>query len=186
MYGLVNQAVEDLIRAEHGDAVWETIKARAGVDTPAFVSMSPYPDEVTYRLVGAASDVLAVPAPALLEAFGEYWTLYTARKGYGSLLALAGKSFVEFVQHLDHLHAHVSLSFTELRPPTFWCTDVQDGSLRLHYRSTRAGLAPMVVGLLRGLGKMFDTEVSVRHVAAPGEGADHDEFEIAFSPPQAA
>lgn len=182
MYGLVNQAVEELVRSQHGDATWELIKARAGVDTPAFVSMSPYPDEVTYRLVGAASEHLGVPAGALLEAFGEYWTLYTARKGYGSLLGLAGTSFVDFVQNLDHLHAHVSLSFPELRPPTFWCTEVTDRTLRLHYRSTREGLAPMVVGLLRGLGKMFDTAVTVEQVVERARGADHDEFQVGFTP----
>ena len=185
MYGLVNQAVEDLIRAEHGEATWQAIKGRAGVDAPAFISMSPYPDAVTYRLVGAASEVLAVPVPALLEAFGEYWILYTARKGYGHLLTLAGTSFPEFVQQLDQLHAHVALSFTELRPPTFWCTEVGERSLRLHYRSSREGLAPMVIGLLRGLGTMFDTAVTVTHVASPGQGADHDEFQIAFLPPPA-
>ena len=182
MYGLVNQAVHDLIVAEHGEAVWRAIADRAGVDTQVFVSMSPYPDDITYRLVDAASHVLETPAEALLEAFGEYWTLYTARRGYGTLLAMAGRSFPEFVQHLDHLHARVSLTFTELRPPSFWCTDVQAGSLRLHYRSTREGLAPMVIGLLRGLGTMFDTEVAVEHVQSRAGGADHDEFLIAFSP----
>jgi hypothetical protein len=124
-----------------------------------------------------------VPAGDLLEAFGEYWTLYTARKGYGNILALAGSTFVDFVQHLDHLHAHVAMSFPELRPPSFWCTDVTDGSLRLHYRSTREGLAPMVVGLLRGLGKMFDTAITIEHVADRARGADHDEFQIGFTPP---
>lgn len=185
MYGLVNQAVEELIRTEHGDATWEAITRRADIDIPTFVGMQSYPDEVTYRLVGAASEVLGVPASTLLEAFGEYWTLYTARKGYGHLLALAGNSFAEFVQQLDHLHAHVALSFTELRPPGFWCTDVGERSLRLHYRSDRAGLAPMVIGLLRGLGRMFDTEVSIAHVASVAAGADHDEFQIDFSPPPA-
>lgn len=182
MYGLVNQAVEELIRTQHGDDTWEIIKAKAGMEEPAFVSMSQYPDDLTYRLVGAASAHLDVPASDILEAFGEYWTLYTAKHGFGEILGLAGHNFVDFVQNLDHMHAHVALSFPELRPPSFWCTDVTADSLRLHYRTDRAGLAPTVVGMLRGLGKMFDTKLSIEHVADRAAGADHDEFQIHHAP----
>jgi len=45
MYGLVNQAVEALIRARFGDERWDAIKSRAKVGEPAFVSMRAYPDE---------------------------------------------------------------------------------------------------------------------------------------------
>jgi two-component system chemotaxis sensor kinase CheA len=34
------------------------------------------PDEVTYKLVGAASEVLGIPPNQVLEAFGEYWIIY--------------------------------------------------------------------------------------------------------------
>ena len=53
--------------------------------------------------------------------------------------------------------------------------------MRRHYHSEREGLAPMVVGLLKGLGKRFETLVEVTHDKVRGEGSDHDEFVIHFT-----
>lgn len=180
MYGLVNKAIEGLIIQTAGAAAWETIKRQAGVETDYFVSMTPYPDEITYKLVAAASEVLNLPAATLLEQFGEYWTQFTAQQGYGNLLTLAGSNFKEILLNLDHLHAQVGVSFPQLRPPTFRCTEINDASLILHYYSERAGLAPMVVGLVRGLGKLTDTTVEVTLRASRATGADHDEFVVKY------
>ena len=180
MYGLVNRAVQDLICERFGAGAWERIKQRAGVDVDVFISMDGYPDEVTYKLVGAASEELGTPAAQLLEAFGEYWTLYTAREGYGELLRMGGDSFRAFLENLHDLHTHIALSFPHLQPPSFWLTDLTDDSARLHYQSQRTGLAPMVVGLVKGLGRMFDTPVVVEHVRRREDGADHDEFVIRY------
>lgn len=180
MYGLVNKAIEDLVRRNHGDEAWERIRRRAGAEDSVFIGMRAYPDKVTYDLVAAASAELGVDADALLEDFGEHWVLYTAAEGYGELLALGGSSLREFLLHLDELHTRVGLTFPELRPPSFHCTDLQEGSLRLHYQSERPGLAPMVVGLLRGLGRRFDTDVDVRRVARREDGAPHDEFLVEY------
>ena len=83
MYGLVNRAIEDLIVENHGTEVWGQICAKAGLPREPFISMDSYSDAVTYKLVGAVSEVLDIPAEQVLEAFGRYWTLYTAEKGYG-------------------------------------------------------------------------------------------------------
>lgn len=183
MYGMVNKAIEDLLRHRYGDSTWDEIKRRAGVDVEVFVSMSAYPDAMTYDLVNAASAVVGAPAAVLLEAFGEYWTLYTARQGYGELLRMGGDSLCEFLLKLDNLHTHVGLSFPQLRTPSFWCTDMTADSVRLHYRSTREGLAPMVVGLVTGLGRMLNTETAVEHAVSRAAGADHDEFVVRFRAP---
>lgn len=179
MYGLVNQAVEELISERFGRDVWLEVKARAGVTDEAFVSMVAYPDAVTYQLVAAASEVVHLPAEALLEAFGEYWTLYTGSRGYGAMFDRGGSTFAEFMGNLHQLHTHVARSFPQLQPPSFWCTDVTDGYLRLHYQSTREGLAPMVIGLIKGLGVRYATTVRVEHVRSADE-VGHDEFDVWF------
>jgi len=184
MYGLVNRAVEDLVRERFGPEAWERIKHRAGLDIDLFISMDAYPDDVTYRLVGAASEELGVPAAQLLEAFGEYWILYTAEQGYGELLRMGGSSLLEFLQNLHDLHSHVALSFPHLQPPSFWLSDVSEGNARLHYQSSRAGLAPMVVGLWKGLGRRFATPVVVEHACRRDDGAEHDEFLVRFGAAQ--
>lgn len=181
MYGLVNKAIEDLVRSKFGDATWEQIKHKAGVEEELFISMDSYPDDVTYRMVAAASEVLGIPAAQVLEAFGEYWVVYTAREGYSDTLTMFGDTLPTFLTNLDTMHAHVGTVFPNLKPPSFQCTDITDHSMRLHYYSERAGLAPMVVGLLKGLSTMFKRPMSVVHSASRDAGANHDEFLIDYT-----
>ncbi len=176
MYGLVNKAIEALVCDHYGDKTWEKIKAKANVNIDAFISMDAYDDEVSYKLVEAASEVLGQSAEQVLEVFGEYWVLYTAKEGYGSLLNMAGDNLFAFLSNLDNLHTRITLSFPQLQPPSIKCTDVQADSLRLHYYSTRPGLAPMVIGLVKGLGKRFHEEIDITQITHRDQGADHDEF----------
>jgi len=174
MYGLVNKAVVDLVTSKFGVETWNKIKQKADVDIDVFVSMDAYPDDVTYRLVGAASEILKLPAEAVLEAFGEHWVLYTAREGYGALLDASGGTLRDFLMNLDALHARVALAMPSLRPPRFRLVDVDGNTMLLEYYSTRQGLAPMVVWLLKGLGVRFKTDIDIAHARR----AEHDEFTI--------
>jgi len=180
MYGLVNQALEDFVKQGFGDAAWNRVRDGAGISLDMFVSMDSYPDEVTYKLVGAATEVLGLNTAQILEAFGEHWVLYTAQAGYGEMLAMFGSDLRAFLLNLDNLHSHVAMTFPDLRPPSFKVEPV-DGSdsLLLHYRSQRAGLAPMVIGLLKGLGKRFSQDISIAQTAHRGPD-DHDVFRIDY------
>lgn len=182
MYGLVNKAIEQMARQQFGDDIWNAIKLRSNIDIDFFLNMTQYNDEVTYKLVSAASDVLNIPAEQVLEAFGRYWILYTAREGYGDLMTFSGSTLKEFLFNLDALHARVGLSYRALHPPSFECTDVEEGSMLLHYRSSRDGFCYLVVGLIKGLGERFQTPVEVEILESKASGADHDIFRLTFPP----
>ena len=66
MYGLVNKAIEDMVCSRFDEDSWEAIKRRADVDVDVFIAMDDYPDGVTYRLVGAASEVLGLSPEEVL------------------------------------------------------------------------------------------------------------------------
>lgn len=185
MYGLVNRAIEELVCTRFGKEVWQKIRERAGVAEAGFVSMEPYPDAVTYQLVGAASEVLGIAVPALLEAFGEHWTLYTAREGYGELIAMFGASLDEFLGNLDNMHARVGLNFPALRPPSFILNELGGGKFELEYHSCRENLAPMVIGLIKGLAKSFQQRVHIEHVKARAD-AGFDCFYLEIESPSAS
>ena len=180
MYGLVNRAIEELVCHNFGEETWAAIRMAAGVDMEAFICMEPYPDEITYQLVDAASQLLGIPAETILQTFGEYWTLYTAREGYGELLKVSGDTLPEFLRNLDNLHARVGLLYPELRPPSFECTHADETGMLLHYRSERAGMAPLVIGLLQGLSKMFATELAIEHCQKRSPTGDHDIFKLTY------
>ena len=178
MYGLVNKALEELVIANFGEEKWERIKALAGVDHDVFISTDAYPDEETFRLVGAASTVLDMSAEQLLIGFGEHWVLNTASASYGPMMKSAGKSLKEFLINLPDFHTRVAMIFPDLQPPRFECSDVTDESLILHYFTHRSGLTPFVVGLVQGLGKLYQTPTTAELVAAKADGADHDVFMV--------
>jgi hypothetical protein len=184
MYGLINKAVEGLVRSKFGDAAWDRIRSRAGLPDRPFVSMEQYPDATTYALVEAASIELGADAAAILREFGCYWTVYTAEAGYGELMRGAGGTLPEFLHNLDQLHTRVQLSFPHLRPPSFSVTDEGPDRLTLHYYSERPGLAPLVVGLLDGLAERFGIRIKVAHRRSDGP-PPHDVFDLAWSPAEA-
>jgi hypothetical protein len=182
VYGLVNKAIEQMVCRDHGEAVWQQIRQEAGVEVEAFVSNAAYPDDLTYRLVAAASKVLQTPAQEILTGFGEYWVLHTALESYGPLMRAHGRTAREFLLRLPQFHARVQMIFPELRPPEFECTEVTDHSLVLHYRTPRpAGLEPFVTGLLQGIGAMFDTPLTIRQLEDRATGADHSVFHVSWA-----
>ena len=178
MYGMVNQAIEQMVLRAHGPDVWRDIQRRAGLTVEGFISNEAYPDEVTYQLVGAASECLGQPAERILHAFGEHWVLHTAREHYGPMLAATGSTLPELLEHLPRLHDRVVLIYPKLMPPRIEVTDRAERSLRLHYTSTRPGLAPFMGGLLSGLGQLFGTPTKVTLERPRGAAGGTDIFRV--------
>ena len=182
MYGLVNKAIQDMVCSRFGEDIWKEIKHKAEVDVDVFLSMEGYPDDMTHKLVKAASLVLSLSPKQIMQAFGEFWVQYTAQEGYGEMMDMSGDTLPEFLENLDNLHARVGVSFPKLQPPSFECTDMEENSLSLHYRSDREGLTPMILGLVKGLGTRFDTEVHITQTQSRDEGTEHDEFLVIYKP----
>lgn len=182
MYGLVNRALQQLVCARCGEAVWDEIRTHAGVEEEVFMRMDSYPDDVTYRLMAAASEVLEMSATDLLTEFGRYWMKYTMVEGYGALLFDLGPTLHDALAALDGMHARVSLLYPALKPPMFRLSDVSASGMSLHYHSDRVGFAPMIIGLVEGLGERYGVTVDVCHAAVKGESGDHDRFDIRLLP----
>jgi hypothetical protein len=180
MYGLINKAVEDLVRRKFGDAAWDRIRARAGLTDEPFISMQQYDDTVTETLVAAASAELGAPPEAILEEFGAFWVRYTSESVYGELMKTAGRTLPEFLRNLDQIHTRIKLSFPHLQPPSFLVRDETATSLSLHYFSERKGLSPLVVGLLKGLAERFDLQVSIEQRRVDGP-TPHDVFDLRWT-----
>lgn len=184
MYGLVNRAIQQMVSTQHGEDAWQRIKGRADLqDLDFFSTYQAYPDDVTHRLVAAASEELGLSADQIMTAFGEYWITFTASEGYDQLLESTGETLPEFLDHLDNLHARAGLAFPQLQPPSFRCGHAAEQAMDLEYRSKRQGLAPMVIGLLHGLGNRFRTPVTVEQISSRDQGDTRDLFHVSYSYP---
>lgn len=179
MYGMVNRAIQDLVTTQFGEDKWDIIKEKVGFEDGFFISMKSYPDQLTYDLVGAASETLNLEASQVLEAFGEYWILYTAEEGYGEMLSLSGENLSSFLSNLNMLHDRITHIMPDLKPPKFSVEERAENDVLLTYESDREGLTSMVVGLLRGLGKRFGKNCTIKQVAFREE-ANKDVFQVTW------
>lgn len=180
MYGIVNKAIHGLIIENHGQDTWELIKSKSGVEIDFFLSNEPYDDEITYKLANAAAETLNTSVENVLVAFGEYWVNNTGKKSYGSLMKAGGSNLKEFLINLPNFHSRVMLIYPNLTPPEFIVSDIEENHLTLHYYSQRNGLTYFVYGLITGLGKMYNTPVSIDIIKTKDaeKKQDHDIFNI--------
>ncbi|MFM7217608.1 MAG: heme NO-binding domain-containing protein [Bacteroidota bacterium] len=180
MYGIVNKAVEELVKEQFGNDSWERIRERSGIDVDLFISTEPYDDDITYKLAVAASEELKLDIGQVMVALGEYWILKVGKAKYGGLMEAGGDNLREFLVNLPQFHSRIMLLYPKLTPPEFRISDEQDRSLHVHYFSHRPGLQEFVRGLLQGLGKMYQTETSIEIIDHRDKGADHDVFRVSW------
>ena len=158
MYGLVFEIVEEWVIEKQGIDTWHAIKekARCKVQDQAFLRRSYYADEELIDIVAAASEVLGIQVPAILESFGHYVIMHHYNHGYDELLRCQGSTLRQWLSNLNAMHDHVEKTFPgeKFSAPIFWCEDDEEvgGSILLHYYSLRGTLlVPMVVGIVEEL-----------------------------------
>ena len=180
MYGIVNKAIEDLVCDIYGEEKWTVIKNRSKIDVDFFVSNEPYPDDITYQLIGSISEELQLPVNEILISLGEWWVLRTGKEKYGSLMEAGGNNLKEFLVNLPGFHSRIMLIYPKLTPPEFQVSDISENSLLLHYFSKRAGLKEFVRGLLQGLAKMYKSPLDIELISSREDGATHETFKLTW------
>lgn len=181
MYGIVNQAIQGLVTENFGIEKWNQIKEVLDLKIDYFLSDQPYDDDITFNLVGAASEVLNIPANSILEAFGKYWVLKTGMEKYGDLMKAGGKDFKEFIHNLPQFHSRIMLIYPKLSPPEFMVENQDEKTIILHYYSSREGLTYFVIGLIQGIAEMFDSTCEIKLISSEKTDGWHDKFAIQHS-----
>ena len=69
VYGMVNKFLKIILTEDYGESCWSVIKAKAGVAEEYFIGMKQYPDQISYDIVLAASEVLGTSANVPLRRF---------------------------------------------------------------------------------------------------------------------
>lgn len=180
MYGIVNKAIQDLITDKFGEEKWEEVREKSGVDVDFFLSNEPYDDDITYKLAGAASEVLGLSVGQVLNAFGEWWILKTGKEKYGGLMEAGGNNLKEFLVNLPVFHNRIMLMYPKLTPPEFKVSHIEESSIQVHYHSKREGLQEFVRGLLSGLGQMYKVTTKIDLVQSRDSGSTHEIFKVSW------
>lgn len=182
MYGLINNSLKDMVLDRFGEEKWQEVLETADVPADSFLAMRSYDDAITYSLAGAAADVLGASVDDCLEMFGEYWVLETATKSYGVLLDAAGSDMLEFLGNMNALHDRITSTFVSYVPPEFYVEKNND-SVQIHYISSRKGLTPFVVGILKGLATRFEHTLTILEQSEIDvEEGTHTIFDVELKP----
>lgn len=154
MYGIVNNAIKDLVVNIGGMALWQKVVADAGVSDPSFQNATHYSDESTLKLVSCACERLNLPMDEVLFEFGRHWVTYTNHHGWSTQFTLDGGDLVACLKQLDEVHARVKDAMPDAKMPLMSIIDNGETYL-LEYHSEREGFAPMVLGVIQGLAEQF-------------------------------
>ncbi|KAK8757356.1 hypothetical protein V5799_005013 [Amblyomma americanum] len=153
-----------MVRTKHGLDAWEKIlrKSKIRMHGGSFLMHRVYADDVTFKLVQSASEVLEMTPDACLEALGCHFLYFCQQHGYDHILRVLGSNLTDFLTNLDNLHDHLASTYPGMSAPSFRVSPGPMGSLHLHYCSERKGLHPIVKGLVKAVAReFFDTEVNV-------------------------
>jgi len=180
MYGIVNKSIQDLITHKYGVDEWEAVKEKSGIDVNFFLSNEPYNDDITYKLAGAAAEVLGLSVGQVLNAFGEWWILKTCKEKFGGLMEAGGNNLKEFLLNLPVFHNRIMIMYPKLTPPEFKVSDIEEHSVHIHYYSRREGLKEFVRGLLSGLSKLYKVDTKIELLQSREEGNEHEIFKVSW------
>lgn len=159
MHGLIFLQLQKFAQQQAGAQAWETLLGEAKLPVKSYSAVRTYPDEEVFALVGAASRVLNLPAPAILEAFGEFIAPELIRL-YGRLLQPGWKT-LDVIENTEKLvHAAVRVGNPGAKPPVLECIRTTEDELQIMYSSERQ-LCSLAKGIVQGLARHFGETISV-------------------------
>lgn len=183
MYGLINSALQDMVVTHFGEEKWKEVHKQSGVAEDSYLTMRQYDDETTYKLAGAASEVLEAPIDTCMEMFGKHWVDEIAAKNFAPLMDATGNDTVGFLHNLNNLHDRIASTCFDYVPPEFRVenVDLDAGKYFVHYYSERKGLTSFVTGLLGGLADHFGDNLEIVAVSIDDDGeGTHSVFELSI------
>lgn len=183
MKGIVFNLLEEVVTIHHGADTWDSLLESAGVQG-AYTCLGSYSDDEMAKLVGAASQMLEIPAADVLCWFGRESMAVLADK-YPKFFQ-AHKSTRPFLLTLnDIIHPEVRKLYPGAEVPVFDFDSSSDAFLLMGYRSPRK-LCALAHGFIEGAAGYYREKVSFEQMSCMLKGHDKCLFKIVFSAREAA
>lgn len=178
MKGIVFNLLEEIVRNEYGEDVWDDLLEASHSDG-VYTSLGSYPDEDLNRIVAAAASALHLPPqeivrwvgrkslPQFVLRFPHFFTPHTNTRPF--VLTLNGI-----------IHPEVRKLYPGADVPEFEFDTSSPDVLIMRYRSHRK-MCAFAQGLIEGAGEHFGEDVCFEHRQCMIEGADECVFAISFA-----
>ena len=177
--GIIFNLLEEVVAQRYGEDVWDSLLAEADVDG-SYTSLGSYPDDELFRLVGAASAALDLPADSVVRQFGESAIPLLASR-YQSFFDghLTTRSFLLTLN--DIIHPEVKKLYPGADVPNFAFEQVTDDALVIRYWSARK-LCALAEGFILGAATHYGEKATVEQPVCMHRGADYCLLASSFTP----
>jgi hypothetical protein len=160
MKGIVFNLLESVITREHGLATWDALLEQSKLDG-AWTSLGTYADEHLYKLVGAASTALSLPAAEVVRWFGvQALGLFVER--YPQFFKPHATTRGLLLTLNNIIHPEVRKLYPNADVPEFQFDTSSDEVLLIGYRSHRK-LCAFAIGLIEGAAAHYGERATIEH-----------------------
>lgn len=173
MNGLINRALEWLVRDSYGEALWRGVVEALALGEAAFEPLMPCEPEVTDRLLSALAGRIGRAPEEILEDLGTYLVSQPRTEAARRLLRFGGVDFVDFLYSLEDLPDRARLAMPDFTLPEIRLHPGAAGLYRIELGTCpQAGLrlGPVLVGLLRAMADDYGALVLLDHRGADSRG----------------
>lgn len=183
MLGLIFMTWEKYLGDRFGEQLLTDYRSLLG-DTSTEVQTASryYDDELLYKGVGIASQLVHKSADILAREYGRYFIVNALTNKLCSYLLTQVHSGRELLLAMRESHARIQTAFEGATPPAFeYGTTSDPAEIVLIYRSER-GLCPLLLGSIEGAALRYNERVRVIERTCMKHGAPACRFEARFYP----
>lgn len=181
MKGVIFNAIEETVRAEQGDDMWDDVLAAAGL-RGAWTSLGTYPDEQVDALVAAAGAALDVSRADLLRHLGRRSFEYLAARTPEAMCLFSNARGLLLGLNAV-IHPEVRKVYPGADVPVFEVSCETDDCVGLSYRSRR-GMCHFAEGLAHGAADHFGETVELSQPRCQHTGSPDCELLVTWVVPQ--
>ncbi|CAI5451221.1 unnamed protein product [Caenorhabditis angaria] len=165
MFGFIHESIRQLVIRKFGEETWMNVLDRSGFENgKENIVNHYYSDTDTYVLVDSVALVLKITKDQVWELYGAFLITYSMEIGWDELVRSLSPNLKTFLDNLDSLHYFIDhvVYKANLRGPSFRCEETEDGSLILHYFTSRPGLYHIVKGVVKEVArKVFNLDINL-------------------------
>ena len=169
MKGIIFNVVEEVVSDRYGDDAWDSLLDAADLDG-SYTSLGSYPDEDLFRLVAAASQILEVPADAVVRTLGEGAIPVLAER-YPQFFEPHDSTLAYLLTLNDIIHPEVRKLYPGADAPDFDFSYDDEGHLLLGYESERK-LCSLAEGFILGSAAHYGESVTLTQLECMLRGDD--------------
>jgi hypothetical protein len=168
MHGIIFAELKKFSDTALGPDAWPTIAADARLPHASYLATETYPDEHLTALVDAAVRLTGMPAPQLLERFGEF-IVPDLVKVFGAFIKREWTA-LDLLENTELvIHRAVRLQDAKASPPRLRISRASPHQVTIEYASPRR-LCAVAKGIMRGIATHYAEPLAIHETSCMHAG----------------